>query len=203
MSSMRRWDAAFAATVLLVIALFLVLRAPTGPLPSINRETAGATTLRRICDGGPGFGGAPRYQGAAPHPLVVLDQSTVAWFGGAATARVYRDPAPINEMQLVGCLTPRGPASSTAIRTCRFREGVTMTLYRGEHRLNVYTVASARLVRTLTVEGSSDASCPLVTVIPPGATETSDNTPPGDRDYNAAVNHLITGPADAHPGTFP
>ena len=205
------WWAAGVVAVLFVVALSLVFRAHWDAPPSGTdgssapvsgqaadpSETAGdAEALRRICDRrGPGFAGAPVYQGVGPHPTAVLDASTVEWFGAAANARMLRDPAPIEEMQLVGCLTLGGPASTVPLATCQYREGVEMTLYQGRHRLDVYAVNSGRLVKTLFIDGSSQHSCPPVTVVPAGATSTSQNTPPGDAEYTAALNQLINGPA--------
>jgi hypothetical protein len=108
---------------------------------------------------------------------------------------MLRDLAPIEEMQLVGCLTPGGPASPVPLATCQYREGVEMTLYQGRHRLDVYAVGSGRLVKTLPIDGSSQGSCPPVTLVPKGTTSTSQNTPPGDAEYTAALDQLINGPA--------
>jgi hypothetical protein len=205
------WWVACVVAVLLAVALYLVLRPQRDAAPGVAggssaavsgqavhpNETAGdADALRRICHRrGPGFGGAPVYRGAGPHPTVVLDPSTAAWFGGATNARISRDAAPIGEMQLVGCLTLGGPASPVPLRTCQYREGVEMTLYQGRHRLDVYAVGSGRLVKTLPIDGSRDGSCPPVTVVPRGTTSTSQSTPPGDVEYTAALDQLVNGPA--------
>jgi hypothetical protein len=205
------WWVACVVAVLFVVALYFVVRPQRDAAPGSAggssaavsgraadpSETAGdADALRRICDRrGPGFAGAPVYRGAGPHPTVVLDASTVAWFGGAAKARMLRDPAPIEEMQLVGCLTLGGPASRTPLATCQYREGVEMTLYQGRHRLDVYAVGSGRLVKTLPIDGSSRGSCPPVTVVARGTTSTSQNTSPGDAEYTAALDQLMNGPA--------
>jgi hypothetical protein len=205
------WWVAGVVAVLFVVALYFVVRPQRGAAPggasgssaavsgqaADPSQTAGdADALRRICDRrGPGFAGAPVYRGAGPHPTVVLNAFTVAWFGGAANARMLRDLAPIEEMQLVGCLTLGGPASPVPLATCKYREGVEMTLYQGRHRLDVYAVGSGRLVKTLPVDGSSQGSCPPVTLVPKDTTSTSQNTPPGDAEYTAALDQLINGPA--------
>lgn len=199
------------AAVLFAAVLYFVVRPQPEPAPrgaggssaSVSgqaadpSQTAGdAHALRRICDRrSSGFAGAPVYQGAGPHPTAVLDPTTVAWFGGATNARMLRDPAPIAEMQLVGCLTFGGPASPVPLATCQYREGVEMTLYQGRHRLDVYAVGSGRLVKTLPIDGSSQRSCPPITRVPKDTTSTSQNTPPGDAEYTAALDQLINGPA--------
>jgi hypothetical protein len=207
----RRRSVWWVACVVAVLAaaLYPVLRplwdAPPGDGSGVAgsrqaadpREAAGdADALRRICDRrGPGFGGAPVYRGAGPHPTVVLDASTAAWFGGVANARTLSDPATIGKMQLVGCLTLGGPASAIPLATCRYREGLEMTLYQGRHRLDVYAVGSGRLVKTVSVDGTSQGSCPPVTVVPKGTTSSSQSTAPGDAEYTAALDQLINGPA--------
>ncbi|MCO1593688.1 hypothetical protein M8C17_00715 [Micromonospora sp. RHAY321] len=98
-------------------------------------------------------------------------------------------------MRLVGCLTFGGPASPAPLATCQYREGVEMTLYQGRHRLDVYAIDSGRLVKTLVIDGSSHGSCPPATLVRKGTTSTSQNTPPGDAEYTAALDQLINGPA--------
>lgn len=205
------WWVACVVAVLFAAVLYFVVRPQPEPAPrgaggssaSVSgqaadpSQTAGdAHALRRICDRrSSGFAGAPVYQGAGPHPTAVLDPTTVAWFGGATNARMLRDPAPIAEMQLVGCLTFGGPASPVPLATCQYREGVEMTLYQGRHRLDVYAVGSGRLVKTFPIDGSSQRSCPPITRVPKDTTSTSQNTPPGDAEYTAALDQLINGPA--------
>jgi hypothetical protein len=205
------WWVACVVAVLFAVALYFVARpqpqaAPRdagGSSASVSgqaadpSQTAGdADALRRICDRrGSGFAGAPVYRGAGPHPTAVLDPTTVAWFGGATNARTLRDPAPIAQMQLVGCLTLGGPASPVPLATCQYREGIEMTLYQGRHRLDVYAVGSGRLVKTLPIDGSSQRTCPPIALVPKGTTATSQNTPPSDSEYTAALDQIINGPA--------
>lgn len=61
------------------------------------------------------------------------------------------------------------------------------------HQFDVYAVASGRLVQAISIDGSSQGTCLPVTFVRKGTTATSQNTPPGDAEYTAALDQLING----------
>jgi hypothetical protein len=165
--------------------------------PGVGRnETPGdGAALARICDGGAGFSGAPPYRGAGPHPTTVILGSDVMWLRPAPDRAASPGPASVTTVQLVACLKLGGPGSPTPLTTCRYRDGVSATLFRGLHHLDIHTVDSGRLIDTVTVDGSGEPNCPNAIAVTEGTTSTSQITRPGDAQYAAALQRWVDGPA--------
>ncbi|MEU7798911.1 hypothetical protein AB0J14_16225 [Micromonospora arborensis] len=48
-------------------------------------------------------------------------------------------------------------------------------------------------MQAISIDGSSQGTCLPVTFVRKGTTATSQNTPPGDAEYTAALDQLING----------
>ena len=163
-------------------------RPPIGPPPSFpviegaaTGPRAAATPVRseddleQVCESWY-FPGAPKYRGAAPHPIVIsarerMDRSerssrtlNAVAYGKDAKRKAWA-PKPV-QAQLVACLDliSAGPK----LRSCTVDDPdpQTLPLREGRYRLTVYEVATRKKVAETNLTGK-DRSCPFVAVTGP------------------------------------
>lgn len=155
--------------------------------------------LSRICDGGGPFRGSARYRGAAPHPVVVVNETGADHVAGAQSASGNWPAGRL--MQLVACGRPVGRAKPDALASCPYQPVLTgsahtVNLYQSRYEYDVRQARTGRHVGTVTVDGDTDPTCSdswTFTENDPHTVEVDLDPTPAQLDTAFAA--LVNGPA--------
>lgn len=195
-----RWfwrSVVWAATALVV--WFAVV--PLGVDVVLGRVPTTVADLNSLCKypGLGGFGRGAAYQGAGPHPIVLLAQEpnfgpTVDY---SAPTGSLSTGSPAGGIQLVACLTDLGDSGQNALESCPYTNGSTITVYPGDYQITVYDVRTGRQLASIHIPYLRESEyCSSEIVTQAGQSQdTTQDAGPDPSAYPSALAGLVNGPA--------